>query len=393
MNDIPTKRLEELVDFQGGLWTAKKEPRKTTRVLRNTNFRSTGLFDFSHVASIEVEEKQLAPRLLVQGDLLLERSGGGPTQPVGRVMYFDAEGEFSFSNFTTRMRVRSIKEIEPLFLWRYLNYLYDSGITEKLQKQTTGIRNLIFSDYKQIEIFVPPMEEQRKIVEKIEKQFAKFDEASRLRAESEALTDQLLPAALHEIFSARNNMSEIGSLCSLVNGRAFKSSEWQDQGKYPIIRIQNLNSRTKAFNYFSGVVNSRIVVHKGDLLFSWSGSRGTSFGPHIWYGETGLLNQHIFKVNHKENVDRQYFYYALKYLVAEVENTLHGGVGLVHITKTRLERLKIPLPPLAEQKEIVKKIDALAEKARALRDLQSSQSADLKALKQSILHEVFSAKI
>jgi len=45
--------------------------------------------------------------------------------------------------------------------------------------------------------------------------------------------------------------------------------------------------------------------------------------------------------------------------------------------------------PLAEQKKIVKKLDALAEKARALATLQSQQAADLKALKQSILHEAF----
>ena len=60
---------------------------------------------------------------------------------------------------------------------------------------------------------------------------------------------------------------------------------------------------------------------------------------------------------------------------------------------TFVKSLKIPLPPLAEQKEIVKKLDALAEKVRTLVTLKSAQVADLKALKQSILHQALSGNI
>lgn len=243
-----------------------------------------------------------------------------------------------------------------------------------------------------IEIPVPSVGEQRKIVERIEKQFKKIDEVARLRAENEGRTATLFPAALHEVFSSSSwEEKEVGELCTLTNGRAFKSSEWEEDGKYPIIRIQNLNN-TKAggFNYFSGKVDSKIVIENGSLLFSWSGSRGTSFGPHIWTGEIGLLNQHIFKIEHPNSVDRKYFYYALKELVSVVEENLHGGAGLVHITKSKLQKLKVPLPPLAEQKKIVKKLDSLSAKVGDLKKLQAKQSADLKALKQSILHKAFS---
>jgi len=109
---------------------------------------------------------------------------------------------------------------------------------------------------------------------------------------------------------------------------------------------------------FSGEVSEKNLVQNGELLFSWSGSRGTSFGAHIWRGENAVLNQHIFKVLFDESrITKQYLYYALNRAVLAIEENLHGGVGLVHITKGNLEKIEIPLPPLAIQQEIVAEIE------------------------------------
>jgi type I restriction enzyme S subunit len=69
-------------------------------------------------------------------------------------------------------------------------------------------------------------------------------------------------------------------LAEFINGDAFKPTEWAESGT-PIIRIQNLNG-SEEFNYFDGDVEPRYLVHAGDLLFGWSGNRGTSFGPFLW---------------------------------------------------------------------------------------------------------------
>lgn len=166
----------------------------------------------------------------------------------------------------------------------------------------------------------------------------------------------------------------IGNICNLTNGRAFKPEDWQkeDSGGLPIIRIQNLNSLDSEFNYFTGDVLDRYFVNNGDLLFSWSGSRGTSFGAHIWKGSKAILNQHIFKVDFDYSKTNKFFLlYALNKAVTEVEENLHGGVGLVHITKGDLEKIEIPLPPLDVQKEIVAEIEGyqkIIDGARAVID-------------------------
>lgn len=152
----------------------------------------------------------------------------------------------------------------------------------------------------------------------------------------------------------------IGDVVRLVNGRAFKPEDWKakDSGGLPIIRIQNLNNPFADMNYFTGEVEDRYIVESGSLLFSWSGSRGTSFGPHIWDRDKGILNQHIFIVHHDERYIRKFLYYVLKKTVSEVESKLHGGVGLVHITKGDFESIQIPLPPLSVQEGIVAELDS-----------------------------------
>jgi Type I restriction modification DNA specificity domain len=88
----------------------------------------------------------------------------------------------------------------------------------------------------------------------------------------------------------------IGAVCHLVNGRAFKPSDWGETG-LPIVRIQNLNRPDAKFNYYAGEVRDRFLIEAGDLLFAWSGTPGTSFGAHIWNGPKAILNQHIFNVS------------------------------------------------------------------------------------------------
>ena len=101
-----TAKLADLCEFRNGLWKGKKPPYVHVGVIRNTNFRADGSLDDSDIAYLDVEQKQFEKRSLQYGDLILEKSGGGPKQPVGRVVLFDKEDAlYSFSNFTSVIRV------------------------------------------------------------------------------------------------------------------------------------------------------------------------------------------------------------------------------------------------------------------------------------------------
>ena len=224
--------------------------------------------------------------------------------------------------------------------------------------------SLRLTEIASIETPLPPLEVQRELVAEIEGYQRVMDGAR-------AVVDNWRPRIAVD---PEWPMVEIGDICNLVNGRAFKPSDWADadSGGLPIVRIQNLNSERSNFNHYTGEVQARYIVDEGELLFSWSGSRGTSFGAHIWNGGKAILNQHIFKVEFEEKIAKKaYLYNALNRAVAEVEQNLHGGVGLVHITKGNLERIRIPLPPMASQEAIIAEIQEERAVVSANRELAS----------------------
>lgn len=188
-------------------------------------------------------------------------------------------------------------------------------------------------------------------------------------------------------------MISIGEFCSLINGRAFKSTEWTDKG-LPIIRIQNLNNPNANFNFFNGNLDSKHRVETGDLLFAWSGTPGSSFGAHVWGGNVGALNQHIFKVVFNEYlIEKRFIRYAINQTLDELISGAHGGVGLRHITKGKFEATEIAFPSLAEQKAIADQLDILLTQIEASKARLEHITETLKTFRHSVLSAAVSGKL
>lgn len=183
--------------------------------------------------------------------------------------------------------------------------------------------------------------------------------------------------------------ARIGDLCDLINGRAFKPSDWAQEG-LPIVRIQNLNDPRAAFNYYDKEVSEKFYIDNEELLFAWSGTPGTSFGAHIWRGGRAILNQHIFRVLLPEHhVDKQFFQICLNQHVSTFVSKAHGGVGLGHITKGKFEETIVPLPPLNEQRRIVARLEELQGRVRAARAALDALPPLLDRFRQSVLAAAF----
>lgn len=186
---------------------------------------------------------------------------------------------------------------------------------------------------------------------------------------------------------------KVGKALNLINGRAFKPTEWAKTG-VPIVRIQNLNNPEAPFNYYQGDLPTKIALNNGDLLFAWSGTPGTSFGAHIWRGGKAWLNQHIFKVEFDElQFDKRFLQLAINQNLVEYIRAAHGGAGLAHITKGRFEASDIPLPSIPEQRRIVAEIEKqftrLDAGVTALRRVQ----ANLKRYRAVVLKAAFEGRL
>jgi type I restriction enzyme, S subunit len=177
----------------------------------------------------------------------------------------------------------------------------------------------------------------------------------------------------------------LGELAEYVNGRAFKPEDWADAG-LPIVRIQNLNDPTKPFNYYSGTFAEKHKIDSGDVLLSWSGTPGTSFGCFIWERGEALLNQHIFKVKvNKDLVLREYFVHATNSRLDEMIDLAHGAAGLRHVTKAKLETIELPVPPIEAQRRIVARIKECMERVEEIEELKDASRIQQQYLSASLI--------
>jgi type I restriction enzyme S subunit len=167
-------------------------------------------------------------------------------------------------------------------------------------------------------------------------------------------------------------------IADYINGRATHPSEVCSDG-VPVIKIAELNRGiTDATDRVpSDRVEDKHWVNPGDLLFAWSGS----VGIYRYQGPRAALNQHIFRVAAKEGVDQQF----LRYLLLSCMPVFHLHVQdkrttMGHVTIKDLQRIRVYLPPLAEQRAIAHILGTLDDKIELNRRMSETLEAIAHAL-------------
>ena len=331
---------------------------------------------------VRVNSKILDKQFLNEGDLLI-CARNGSRNLVGKCAIIEHLSEpSSFGAFMAVCRSSYNRWLYYLLQTDYFDrYLDDSNsttINQVTQKMLLAFR-----------IPFPPCTEQLKIETEIEKWFSIIDEIEANKQDLQeyikqakskvldlAIHGKLVPQATNdepatELLKRINphftscdtshyenlpsgwTVLTVGEVADYINGRAFKPSEWEQTG-LPIIRIQNLNDEEAAYNYSTAHFEDKYLVHNGDLLFAWAASLGT----YIWQKEDAWLNQHIFKVIPKPFIERDFLYYSFINMIDDFYAESHGS-GMVHITKGKFETRPILIPPLAEQKRIVERIETI----------------------------------
>lgn len=172
----------------------------------------------------------------------------------------------------------------------------------------------------------------------------------------------------------------LGKVAEILNGFPFNSDRFNREIGFPIIRIRDLSAGTTETRY-DGEVPEEFIVEDGDLLIGMDGI----FRCVEWPGGKAGLNQRVCRITpNAEILNRRFLLYGLNgYLKAIEEVTSKVTVG--HLSSKDILRIPFPMPPIAEQRRIVAKLEALLAKVDASRKRLERIPVILKRFRQAVI--------
>jgi hypothetical protein len=196
----PKSKLKEIIiqSVAGDWGLDENAPVKEEYYTKCLVIRAT---EFDNLYNLKLENDRVRYRLIhndklkkldIQpNDLLIEKSGGSPDQPVGRISLITpalfGTNALSYSNFIHKIRL-DVTKVSPEYLFCFLKTIHNIKVTEIMQSQTNGIRNLIMGEYLGQQIVLPPMAKQLEIGKEANRR--RF-EAQRLEQEANTYLEKI----------------------------------------------------------------------------------------------------------------------------------------------------------------------------------------------------------
>jgi type I restriction enzyme S subunit len=284
--------LGDLISYSiGGIWG--DDPGNSeidVPVYRQTEFNDSGRLTTPADAFRSITKSQLKSRTLLYGDILIQKSAGTPTLPGRVVMVPDLKNEVAtFSNFLNLLRPDQTKCI-PRFAFLYFWFKHQAGRAYEFQRGT-NIKNLDLPNYLEETIFLPPLHEQKRIVDLISS-VDSYIEALQQHLESAKKSRN---AVLHELLTAGGHdwtETTLGEISSLQMGRTPSRREaayWTEDLTFPFCTIADMDSKYVEPKR-EGVTQAAIkdgkakVARKGTLLMSFK----------LTIGRMGFASRDIF---------------------------------------------------------------------------------------------------
>lgn len=239
---------------------------------------------------------------------------------------------------------------------QFLTYVFKNKrfIEEIEANYVTGavIPRIVLRDFKEIEITLPPLEEQRQIAAIL----SSIDDKIELLHEQNKTLEKLAQTLFRHYFIENPNPSwqerPLSEIARFLNGLAcqkYPPKNFLD--KLPVLKIKELSDGAigKNSDYASNEIADDYIVNSGDVIFSWSATLMVK----IWGGEKSVLNQHLFKVN-SDKYPKWFFYYWTKYHLREfITISQAHATTMGHIKRKDLDNAMCKIP----KDEYLKKCD------------------------------------
>jgi len=398
MKFLPIKKL--ITDKITGEWgTNISDPSiKGVAVIRTANFLNTGKIGFSNIVRRNIDKKKVEKKKLLSGDTIIEKSGGSPKQPVGRVVFFEnPDGDtYLCNNFTTILRPDT-EIIYPKYFFYVLSDNHKKGKTLRYQNRTTGIINLKLDNYLQSEIPLPPLGDQKRIAHLL----GSVEGLIARRKQHLQQLDDLLKSVFLEMFGdpVRNEKGwekpELKHFGKISTGNTPPRKDPSNYSSQHIewIKTDNISVDTvfisPAVEHLSevGVTKSRTVT-KGALLVACIAGSVESIGRAALTDRTVAFNQQINAIQPKKEVNPFYLYVLFKISRAYIQKHATKGMKKI-LTKGDFEKITMIKPPIALQNQFA----AIVEKVESIKSRYQQSLAELETLYGALSQKAFKGEL
>jgi len=253
---------------------------------------------------------------------------------------------------------------------------------------------------------LPPLDEQRRIVARVEELFARIEEARRLRAAADQDAERLMPAALEEVFEeAESKGWPVKTVGDVIEGKpqygtSQKASE--EPVGAPILRMGNIVDGQVSFDDLKYIdlspdEEAKYILHEGDVLFNRTNS-AELVGKSAVYpgGRRAVFASYLIRIVADQRKAMPHFIVA--YINSPlgrqyIQSQLTRAIGQVNVNAKKLQAMPIPVPPLLEQRRIVEYLDGVQAQVAELKQLQAGSAAELERLEQAILARAFRGEL
>ncbi|EIL6673278.1 restriction endonuclease subunit S, partial [Campylobacter coli] len=407
MTNLPqgweVKKLEEIANIKGGKRLPKGENLLDNNTkfayIRVADFQDNGTINLQNIKFINENTYNVLKNYKIYDDNLyisiagtIGKSGIIPKELNGAILTENAvKLEYIQNNISNKFM-----------------YFFTLSNIFKTQIQTStkivAQPKLAITRLKQIQIPLPPLKEQERIVGILDESFAKIDESIKILEQDLLNLDELMQSALQKAFNPlKDNAKEnyklpqgwewknLGEIANTSSGGtpSRNKKEYWENGNIKWLKSGELNDGYIDFieeNITEEAIknSSAKIFQKGTLLIAMYGATA---------GKLGILNldsatnQAICAFLHKDkNIKflEKFLFYFLFFLRDKIIKDSFGGAQ-PNINQTYIKNLQIPLPPIKEQEQIASHLDELSSHVKNLKQNYQAQIKDLQELKNSLL--------
>ena len=377
MTDWPVKSLGEVCDFVRGVTYDKADALSAMKsgfipLLRATNITEKGLLreDFVFVPSDGVR----ADQKLISGDALITIASGSASV-VGRSVLVEDPGEMTFGAFC------GVLLPSPEILPRYLSHFMSSRSIRTAWSeaaQGTNINNLKREDILQTECRLPPLEEQKRIVELLDAATSRVTELTACYEQARTHANNLFTSALRELMDDLDDTvaMTLADICIVDWGNTnLTKKSYLENGDYLAVSATGPDGRIghaehEAFTPVLSAIGARC---------------GRMFLPEEDF--TAIKNT-ITLTPKPEAASGKYIYFLFEHLSLPIR-----GAAQPFIAKGDIEKFEVAIPPLSRQEKIVGSLELLRSKTSEMVAAYDAKLTAAKNLRQSILEAAFAGDL